>query len=86
MAKTIVMVYTGENYVFVKGFNSKNEIVFRTSMQPKRVQHEQIKSDGMMVYTNSYHIPIARLDPFLDGDVVLVNQDLDAECMEGHVQ
>ena len=86
MAKTIVMVFTGENYVFVKGFNSRNEMVFRTSLQPKRVQHEAIKSDGKLLYTNSWHIPIFRLEPFIDGDVVIQDESLDAECTEGHVQ
>ena len=81
------MVHTSEdNVVFVKGFNSKNEIVFRTSREPKRVQHEAIQTDGLHVFTNSYQIPVIRLEPYLEAGVVLVDSDLDAQCNEGHVQ
>lgn len=91
MAKTIAMIMTSEgNYVFVKGFNSKHEIVFRTSMQPQRVQHETFKADPLkgLLFLNSYTLPIERIQSFVDQEsgVLIVNEELDAECMEGHVQ
>ena len=58
MTPIIQMIYTGDdNYIFLKGFNEKDELVFRTSRMPKYLQNEKIIIDKDMVYTNLYHFP-----------------------------
>jgi len=87
MTKTIVQVTTSDdNNVYVKGFNSKHEIVFRTNRYPTRVQHEKFEVDQLkgLLYTNEYHIPVKLLEEFIDKDGnLIVNPELDKECIEG---
>lgn len=57
MGALIQMIYVGnENYLFLKGFNQKGELVFRSSLMPKMVQHEPIHVDAVkqICYTNLY--------------------------------
>ena len=89
MGIIISMVKTeGDNYIFVKGFNSKHEIVFRTSLNPKRVQHEKFEVDSLkgIIYMNAFTIPVVQIQSFVDPEsgVLIVNEELDNECNEGH--
>jgi len=91
MAIILSLIKTeADNYIFVKGFNSKHEIVFRTSMNPKRVQHEKFEADPVkgILYVSTYTIPIVQIQSFVDQEtgVLIVNEELDKECNEGHVQ
>lgn len=64
MAPIIQMIYVGnDNYLFLKGFNPKGELVFRTSLMPKYLQNEKIVIDEQQqtCYTNLYHFHVGYL-------------------------
>lgn len=67
MTPLIQMVYVGDNnYLFLKGFNQKGELVFRTSRMPKYLQNEPVVIEQQMCYTNLYHFHVNYLNRIAD--------------------
>jgi len=68
MKKTIQMIKTSEdNNLWIVDFKpTENELSFRTSRNPKRLQTEKIIIKGNMVYTNLYFFNLDYLKKFIN--------------------
>lgn len=68
MTKVIQMVKTSEdNNLWIIDFNAEtNELTFRVSRNPKKLQTEKIVIKDEMIYTNVYFFHISFLKKFLN--------------------
>jgi len=58
MGRTIQMVFTGEGYLWIIGFNPETmELTFRTSRNPQHLQTEKVLVKDGNIYTNLYFHP-----------------------------
>ena len=63
MGKSIRMVWTSpDNCLFLYGINDKEELVFRTSRNIKRLQIENFTIDNDKCYLNSYFFHVGFLN------------------------
>jgi hypothetical protein len=68
MTKIIKMIPTGpENYLFIYGITTKNEVVFRSSMNIKHLRLELAHAQEGILYFGAFSIPLA-----IVGDISIV--------------
>jgi len=66
MGKGIQMIFTGEGYLWIIGFNPETmELTFRTSRNPQHLQIEKILVKDGMIWTNLYFFHPNYLKKFL---------------------
>ena len=66
MTNVIQMVWiTEDNCLFIKDYNDKGELTFRTTKNPAHLQTEKVVIEGELVYTNLYHFHVFWLKKFL---------------------
>ncbi len=70
----------GGTTLFVYGFNSKSEMVFRTSLNINHLQNEAVVVDRGMLFTNMYHIPVSMLEIYIgDNGQFIKDETLDID-------